>query len=108
MSVVEELANEVGLTQACHALGFSRATFYRRHQVNSAKKTRNKPDRALSGEEKEAVLEVLHSERFIDCSPREIWAQLLDEGIYQCSVRTMYRILEENGEVREKSPTEAS
>ena len=46
--------------------------------------------------------DVLNSERFQDQAPRQVWAQLLDEGIYLCSWRTMYRILETYGEVRER------
>jgi putative transposase len=44
----------------------------------------------------------LHSERFVDKAPAEVWATLLDEGTYQCSIRTMYRILSAHGEVRER------
>ena len=60
------------------------------------------PPLALSDQEQQAVLDILHSERFVDKAPREIYATLLDEGIYRCSVRTMYRILEKHGEVRER------
>jgi len=52
--------------------------------------------------EREAVLAELHSERFVDCSPAQVWATLLDEGRYLCSERTMYRLLAANGEVRER------
>jgi len=53
--------------------------------------------------EREAVLEVLHSERFVDCSPAQVWATLLDEGRYLASERTMYRLLEaRHGGVRER------
>ena len=48
------------------------------------------------------MLEVLHSERFIDHSPAQVWATLLDEGRYLCSQRTMYRVLAEAGEGRER------
>ena len=48
------------------------------------------------------MLGALHSERFVDKAPAQVWATLLDEGSYCCSVRTMYRILEEHGEVRER------
>jgi hypothetical protein len=61
------------------------------------------PARALSAPEREAVLDVLHSERFVDVSPEETWATLLDEGTYLCSTRTMYRILAaKHGGVRER------
>ena len=48
------------------------------------------------------MLNVLHRERFVDQAPAQVWAALLDENIYLCSVRTMYRILEANQEVRER------
>jgi putative transposase len=48
------------------------------------------------------VVEVLNSERFVDLAPREVYATLLDEGRYLCSVSTMYRILSERGQVRER------
>ena len=46
--------------------------------------------------------EVLDSERFQDQAPREVYATLIDEGQYLCSVRTMYRILDEDEQVRER------
>jgi len=60
------------------------------------------PSRALSQEERIQVRDVLNGERFQDASPRQVWATLLDEGAYLCSWRTMYRILEAYGEVRER------
>ena len=58
--------------------------------------------RALDTTERERVLSALHCERFVDKAPAQVWATLLDEGIYHCSIRTMYRILSEHGEVRER------
>jgi putative transposase len=49
--------------------------------------------RALTDPERQHVLDVLHSDRFVDVAPEEAWATLLDEGTYLCSTRTMYRIL---------------
>jgi hypothetical protein len=63
---------------------------------------RTPPVMALSALERETVLAVLRSERFVDQSPAQIWATLLDEGQYLCSERTMYRLLAERGEVRER------
>jgi hypothetical protein len=61
------------------------------------------PARALSQSEREAVLGVLHCERFVDCSPAQVWATLLDEGRYLASERTMYRLLAAaHGGVRER------
>lgn len=63
---------------------------------------RPSPSRALSREERGQVRDVLNCERFQDASPRQVWATLLDEGVYQCSWRTMYRILAEEDQVRER------
>jgi putative transposase len=58
--------------------------------------------RALTGEQREVVLTLLREPHFVDLAPAEIYATLLDQGIYHCSIRTMYRILGENGEVQER------
>jgi putative transposase len=63
---------------------------------------RRKSARALTEEEKKKILDVLHEERFVDKAPAAVYAKLLDEGVYLCSIRTMYRILKENNEVRER------
>ena len=101
---VEELTPIVGTRPACRALGAAPATIYRRRNppVPRRKRAKSPSARALSGEEREAVLEELHSERFIDCSPAQTWATLLDEGRYLASERTMYRILAAAGETRER------
>ena len=81
----------------------ARSTLYRRRQpVTSKPKRRPRPHRALDETEREEVLGALHCERFVDKAPAQVWATLLDEGTYLCSIRTMYRILEEHGEVRER------
>jgi len=56
----------------------------------------------LSGDERQAVLTVLHEDRFVDKAPAQVYARLLDEEKYLCSIRTMYRILDSEGEVRER------
>jgi transposase InsO family protein len=56
----------------------------------------------LSAAERQTVLELLREPRFVDLAPAEVYATLLDQGIYHCSIRTMYRILDENNEVRER------
>lgn len=102
---VEELSPLVGTRPACRALGVAPATMYRRRRpVQSVTKPRPRPRpaRSLSPGEREAVLEVLRSERFVDSSPAQVWATLLDEGRYLCSERTMYRLLAEHQEVRER------
>lgn len=100
----EELAREIGKTApACEALGVSRATLYRRRsQVVQEERPRPKPSRALDSTEREAVLCELDSPRFMDKAPAQVWAILLDEDKYYCSIRTMYRVLAEQNEVRER------
>ena len=102
---VEELTPIVGTRPACRALGTAPATIYRRRRPPAPRppRPRARPRRALSEAEREAVLDVLHSERFVDCSPAQVWATLLDEGRYLASERTMYRLLEAaHGSVRER------
>jgi len=101
---VEELTPLVGTYPACRAVGAAPATIYRRRRPPKPRprKPRPKPARALSAPERDAVLEELHSERFVDCSPAQVWATLLDEGRYLASERTMYRILAEQGQSRER------
>jgi putative transposase len=48
------------------------------------------------------VLDVLHEPRFVDLAPAQVFATLLEQGRYLCSVRTMHRILADNSEVRER------
>ncbi len=99
---VLELAPVVGLVAACIALGVSRATFYRRQLPPQQRESRPTPARALPLEERAEVLAVLNGDRFADKAPAQVYADLLDEEKYVCSVRTMYRILADSGEVRER------
>jgi putative transposase len=92
MDAVEVLAPDVGTKSACKAFGISRAGLYRRRVVSAAPrlvKKRSAPPRALSEPEKQDVLETLHSERFQDMAPHEVYATLLDEERYLCSIRGM-------------------
>ena len=104
-STVDELTAVVGTRPACRALGAAPATIYRARNPPAARPSRPRqpPDRALSDAEREAVLAELHSERFQDSSPAQVWATLLDEGRYLASERTMYRLLDaRHGGVRER------
>jgi putative transposase len=102
--VVETLAEHVGVKMACEALGLPRSSRYaaRRPRVPKERAPAPPSPRALSSDETVSVREVLNSERFADQAPREVYATLLDEGVYHCSVPTMYRILAENQEVQER------
>lgn len=99
MQAAEELSKRVGKRKACAVLGIPRSRLYRTENPQSVART---SPRALSQSEREAVRQELNSERFQDCAPREVYATLLDEGRYLCSWRSMYRILDEHQEVRER------
>jgi len=105
MDAVREHAPVLGVAPLCRTLGLARATLYRawrRARFPVERKPRPKPARALRQDESQAVLDVLHEQRFADKPPAQVYATLLDEERYLCSERTMYRILEAEGEVRER------
>ena len=106
MDAARTFSSEVGIKPACDAFGASRAGFYRvqaRTYAPLVEPTRRpSPPRALSADERQGVLDLLHAERFADQAPHEIYATLLDEGVYHCSIRTMYRILNDHTEVKER------
>lgn len=114
---VDDLVPLVGAKAACEAVGLPRASYYRarpaaRQQAaercelakpSPARERRpQQQPRALSEAERAAVLEVLHSERFVDAAPATVYATLLDEGVYLCSEATMYRLLRERGETGDR------
>src|SRR5208282_6135518 len=106
MEAAVTLSSEVGIKHACEALDVARAWFSRTQARKDAPfvepmHDRNSP-RSLSSDERQEVLDILHTDRFADKAPYEVYATLLDEGQYHCSIRTMYRILEENKEVKER------
>jgi putative transposase len=104
----------VPLACACLALAVPRSSFYRLSQATEAgaesasvqeqrpKRLRPKPPRALSSEERKRILDILNSDRFCDQTPREIYATLLDEGVYYAHWRSFYRLLKEHRQVRER------
>lgn len=104
MIACRDLCKDVGTAAACKALDIARPTYYRRLAVKGGNSVvvRPAPPRTLDASERQEVLDVLHSNRFIDKAPTEIYATSLDEGAYRCSVRTMYRVLAASGEVRER------
>jgi len=103
--VAIEAVTTTGETAAlCQSVGLARATLYRRRRParSSTPPPRAASARALVPAERQAVLDVLHSERFVDQSPAEVHATLLEEHTYLCSTRTMYRLLDAAQEVRER------
>ena len=105
MTLITEQQASLGVAPVCQVLAVPRATYYRwqhpTEQEQSPVSPRRVP-RALPPEERQRVLAVLNDDRFVDLPPAEVYATLLDEGKYVCSVRTMYRILHEHAEVRER------
>ena len=116
MIQVDALGTHIGVRTACDQLGVPRSAHWRRHAlaVLPGLATANLPgsrstwaqapisSRGLSPAEQQAVRDLLNGERFRDQAPREVFATLLDEGHYVCHWRTMYRILEEHDEARER------
>lgn len=101
MNTVIELGREIGFKPACEALEVSRATVYRRLKPKARRPRRPSP-RALSAEERQRVLDVLHSETFRDLSVPEVYATLLTSGEYLASTSTMYRVLRAASGTRER------
>lgn len=105
MDIIEDIDTPtLPIAQACGALGVSRATLYRRTTLPRppAIAERAPSPRRLSDSERQGILEVLHSERFMDQPPPEVYAALLSQGVYLASIRTMYRLLAEQGESAER------
>jgi putative transposase len=104
MDSVENLAAGVGVQTACAALAVPRSSLYAtRHPRSTVPRRLVKPaPNALTALEKTAVLAELNSDRFADQTPYEVYPQLLDEGRYLCSLRSMYRLLAENQVIRDR------
>ena len=127
MEAARELAPKVGVSAACRAMALARATYYRRLTVvpqpaesdggsiqpetsggeknvvgKGAPRLPRRSPRGLKEAEEKKVLAVLHNERFVDRSPGQVYATLLDEGSFLCSERTMYRVLEKHQEIKER------
>jgi putative transposase len=106
---ITTLSERVGVRAACAAVGVAQAGYYRRNRVSPlparrapvAHRDRPQP-RALSLEERQGILDVLHSDRFVDLAPAEVWATLLDEGVYLGSQSTFYRLLRAASGTRER------
>lgn len=105
MLATTELSSSVGSGAACKAFGMPKATYHRRLKPKTVAAQPPKPRRSprrLTAEERVAVLATLHSDRFVDGSPSQVYATLLDDGVFLCSISTMYRILRAELEVRER------
>jgi putative transposase len=101
-------ADGVSTRQAALLTGLVRSTAIRRGKAALALTPAVVPHSApvpvnkLTVLERLRILEVLTGGRFVDMAPLQIYAHLLDEGVYLCSVSTMYRVLAENKQVKER------
>ena len=112
MSAISQTNQEtsISIDALCIAMVISRPTYYRHtdrldHSLNVELKVvlpKKPSENALSKQERQTVLDLLHSEHFIDKTPYEVYYELMDQGVYHCSIRTMYRVLEEQGESRDR------
>lgn len=105
MDLVEDIdSSALSIVQACNALGVNRATMYRRTTPPNPPSYSVRPPnpRRLGEYERQGILDVLHSEQFVDQPPPEVYATLLSQGVYMASIRTMYRVLAAQGESRER------
>jgi len=105
MIAIEAVTTRGEMSALCQSVGVARASLYRRRQPARGAVPASTPrpsPRALIPAERQAILDALHSDRFVDQSPAEVHATLLEEQTYLGSVRTMYRVLAEADEVRER------
>lgn len=103
-ATLEELVALVPTRRACALLGVPRASRYRRRglAVAPTRRPRPAPPNALTSAERQQLLDVLHQRRFCDLPPTQVWARLLDDGVYLASISTMYRLLRAHGESRDR------
>jgi putative transposase len=90
MGIVARQRETIGTEPACVALSVPRASFYRWLNPKPVERTLSRRvPRRLSEEERSLVRCALHDERYVDLPPAEIYATLLDEGKFLCSISTM-------------------
>ncbi len=103
MKAVAATQSKVGIKACCEALNMPRATYYRwKKPISTESKIRKSHPSSLTEEERQDVLDLLHNDTYQDMPPLAVYTDLLDQNTYLCSVRTMYRILENEGEVVER------
>jgi putative transposase len=103
-ATLDELVPLVRTRRACALVGVPRASLYRRRRpaVAPPRRPRPAPPNALTPAERQQLLDVLHEPRFCDLPPTQVWARLLDDGVYLASISTMYRLLRAHGESRDR------
>src|SRR4029450_7695004 len=103
-ATLDELVALVQTRRACALVGVPRASLYRRGGPagGPARRAPPAPPDSLTPAERQQLLEVLHEPRFCDLPPAQVWARLLDDGVYLASISTMYRLLRAHGESRDR------
>ena len=102
MLAYQQLRDQQLSTREAAALtGVSRTTIYRKPAAPQDH-IQVAPPNKLSSEERAEILDALNSRTFVDLAPQQVYAKLLDEGIYLGSVSTFYRLLNENRQVMER------
>ena len=101
MNAITALGGSVGTRGACAALNVHRSRYYR-FQDPKLPTRRAPPPLKFSERERQHIHELLVSPAFVDQTPATVVANLLDDGTYLCSARTMYRILHEHQQVQER------
>jgi len=104
---VDSVRDQVGATAACRVLGVAHTTYYRHKRAPQTEKIKpyqecRVPGRSLTQDEQQKVISDLNSDRFKDMAPPQVYSILLDEGVFHCSISTMYRLLRKRGEINER------
>ena len=95
--------HRVPIVALCEGLSLARSSYYRAPSKKSNLSIHvSSSAHALSNELRQTILDLLHSERFVDCTPYQVYYTLLDEGHYYASIRTFYRLLAEKNETQER------
>lgn len=105
MQATMDLASQVGVVAACAGMGVALATYHRAKKGPIIKHTVWQPRKsplALSAQERQVVLDTLHTPEYADATPHTVYAKLLDQGIYLASVATMYRLLRKHSGTRKR------
>ncbi len=95
-------AKGIPVSVLCESVFLSRATYYRQQSKKANCTVGASPANVLTEDVRKQILDLLHGERFVDCTPYQIYYTLLDEGHYYASIRTFYRLLAEGGETQER------
>lgn len=104
MNFISQAGHEksIAVDMLCKAMHIPRATYYQNIERQDLPRSPVSPVNALTRQEKQNVLDLLHSESFIDKTPYDAYYKMMDNGEYHCSPRTMYRILAEHGESKNR------